>query len=67
MLPDSLVEQAAVGLGQRSPFELSRDLIPELLDETSPLVDRKSPEGLNDLSGVHLHVTCDRDGTARER
>ena len=67
MLPDALVEQAPLGLTQRSLLKLSRDLVPELLDEPSPLVDRKSSEGLNDLLGIHLHVTSDPDGTADQR
>jgi hypothetical protein len=67
MLPDSLVQEAPFGITQRSLLELSRDLIPEFLDKTSPLIDWKSSEGLNELLGVHLHVTSDCDGTSGER
>ena len=67
MLPDALVQQVPLGLTQRSLLKLPRDLIPKFLDETSPLVDRKSSEGLNDLLGIHLHVTSDPDGTADQR
>ncbi len=57
MLPDALVQEALLGLTQRSLLELPGDLVPELLDEPGPLADRKSSEGLNDLLGIHLHVT----------
>jgi hypothetical protein len=47
-------------------LDLLRDLIPEFLDETGSLADRKSSKGLNDLLGVH-QVTSTSDGTSGER
>ncbi len=67
MLSDSLIQQQPLRLTQRSLLELSRDLIPQLLDETNPLVGRKHSESLNDLLGIHPRVTSDHDGTAAER
>lgn len=64
MLSDALVQQAPVGLTQRSLLKILRNLVPELLHEPSPLGDRKASEGLNDLLGIHLHLTLQRDGTA---
>jgi hypothetical protein len=48
-------------------FDLPRDLIPQLLDEPSPLVGRKHPKGLNDLLGIHPRVPSDHDGIADEQ
>jgi len=67
MLPDSFIQQAALRLTQRSLLKLPRDLLPELFDETNPLVGWESSEGFNDFLGVHLRVTSDRDGTVFER
>ena len=67
MLPDSLVQQAAFGVAQRSLLELSGDLVPELLDETNSFVHRKSSEGVNDLLSVHLHGPSACDSTAGRR
>ena len=67
MLSDALVQQPPFGLTQRPLLEISRNLVPELLDEPGPLIDRKSSEGLYDLLGIHLHVTSDCDDTADRR
>jgi hypothetical protein len=64
MLPDALVQQTPFGLTQRSLLQLPRKLIPELLDEPSPLGDRKPSKGLNNLPGIHRLLTSHRDDTA---
>ena len=67
MLSDSLVQETLLRLTERFPLELPCDLIPEFLDETNPLVGRQPSEGLNDLLGIHSHVTSHRDRTAAGR
>lgn len=57
MLSDSLVQEMLLRLTQRQPLEVPRDLIPEFLYETNPLVSRQPSEGLNDLLRIHPYVT----------
>src|SRR6266849_2242609 len=64
MLSDPLVQEALLRLTQRFPLELPCDLIPEFLDEANSLVGRQPSEGLNDLLGIHPHVTSHHDRTA---